>query len=205
MRHHGLIRHLRPLRLLAALLAAGLAGAAAADSQSSIPQPITPPVPGALYDGFSRIVANGGTIAAFHTDNMGHFTTTLELAPGVYQLFPDCRGGEVCGHLRMKGMTAAHLPGPGKSAPAQRMDRAFSRLDIDTRQMGGVVILRFTGVVERDPDGTDAATLMLKPKGGFTLIPGSVHLGGPGKDHGGGSGSGGGGQGGSTGGGRSTK
>lgn len=159
---------------LALALVAGLAQPSLAEKQRSIPEPIAPPVDGALYDGFSRIVSNGNTIAAFHTDQTGRFTTTLKMTPGVFLLFPDCRGSAPCENLRFTDMKAANLPGPGKSAPAQAMKGAFRTLTIDTSGLTGLTYLQITGRVEADRSHSQPATLRIGPHG-IVLIPGIAY------------------------------
>ena len=191
-----LIAVLAPMRRLAPLvvaLVAGLSLPTVADEQHSIPEPIAPPVAGALYDGFSRIVSSGATIAAFHTDHKGRFTTTLKLTPGVYLFFPDCRGGAPCENLRFADMTAAHLSATGKAEPAQALRQPFKTLTIDTSGLPGITILRLTGRVEANVSGSGPATLGVGPNGhGFVLIPGVAAAPPPAQNNGGGNKGGGG-------------
>lgn len=183
----GVPAPLRRLTPLVVALAAGLALPTLADEQHSIPEPIAPPVAGALYDGYSRIVSSGATIAAFHTDHLGRFTTTLQLSPGVYVFFPDCRGGVPCENLRFTDVTAAHLSPTGKAEPAQALRHPFKSLTIDTSGLPGITIVRFTGLVEANVSSTPPATLKIGPKGNvFILIPGVAAAPPPSANDGGG-------------------
>jgi hypothetical protein len=177
---------MRRLVPLVAALVAGLALPTVAEEEHSIPEPIAPPVAGALYDGFARIVSSGDTISAFHTDHMGRFTTTLQLSPGVYLFFPDCRGGVACENLRFTDVTVAHLSPAGKAEPAQALQHPFKSLTIDTSGLPGLTIVRFTGRVEANIEGTPPATIKVGLIGhGFILIPGVAAAPPPGKSNGG--------------------